>query len=154
MRIPVPTNKIVIFTLVGALLTTLAAGGLAAPSALNGALPGGIAESSLLTQGGSENAGSSAAQPTAAPQTPEPKENFTPAVETRVASQQDSSTPLTPTPTAVAQTPTPNPNFTPAVQNKPSSEYQDHDDEEDEEDEEDEYDRAGDHDEEDEEDDE
>ena len=74
VRIPVPKNKLVAFTLAGALLTTIVAGGLA--------IPGGG-----LTQAGEqadspETSASDASQQVAA-DAPTPNQNFTPAVQTQ-----------------------------------------------------------------------
>jgi len=73
VRNPVPANKLVAFTLAGALLTTVVAGALAAP--IDG-----------ITQSGGQTDQSSTA-PDAAPQiaqdAPTPNQDFTPAVQTR-----------------------------------------------------------------------
>ncbi|MFB6092965.1 MAG: hypothetical protein ABEK02_08155 [Haloquadratum sp.] len=152
MRVPVPTNKIVLFTLAGALLTAAVAGGLAYPSALDGTLPAEVTESGLAQIGTEQDRSASATQEAATPQTPpKPNENFTPAVQTRVVSggdtDGDSPSRSTPSPTVTGRTPTPNPNFTPSVKTRSSSgyedekeEYEEHEDEEEEhEDEEEEH---------------
>lgn len=71
MRIPVPNNKLVAFTLVGALLTTVVAGALAVP---------GIGLAQIGEPADSD--GASASRQSAA-DAPEPNENFTPAVQTQ-----------------------------------------------------------------------
>lgn len=80
MRIPVPTNKLVAFTLVGALLTAIVAVGLAGP--LTG-----------LTQSGEQagQAGSTNADPPqqVAADAPTPNQNFTPAVQTQSEHEED-----------------------------------------------------------------
>jgi hypothetical protein len=72
MRLPIPKNKLVAFTLAGALLTAVIAGGLAFP------IPG-------VTAG--DTAGDSGTQSTGAPQSatdaPTPNQDFTPAVQTQ-----------------------------------------------------------------------
>lgn len=70
MRIPVPNNRLVAFTLAGGLLTMLVATGLAFPGLVG------------LTESASEAAGTDtdATQQVAA-DGPEPNQNFTPAVE-------------------------------------------------------------------------
>ena len=73
MRVPVPTNRLVAFTLVGALLTAVVAGGLAFP----GLVPGLTAES----PGEATSADTDTQQLAAA--APEPNQNFTPDVQTR-----------------------------------------------------------------------
>lgn len=74
MRIPVPTNQLVAFTLAGALLTALVAGGLAFPGlGLGQAVDG---------PSGSTGAGTNATQQTAA-DAPQPNQDFTPAVQTQ-----------------------------------------------------------------------
>ncbi|MFB6184691.1 MAG: hypothetical protein ABEI96_09075 [Haloarculaceae archaeon] len=68
MRSPLPTNRLVALTLVGALLTTIVAVGLV--------LPGfGLAEST--------DAGGATTQQAAAGDVPTPNQNFTPAVQTQ-----------------------------------------------------------------------
>lgn len=74
VRIPVPNNKLVAFTLVGALLTAGIAGALAFPG-------GGLAQSGEQTDSASAPT-SDAAQQVAA-DAPTPNENFTPEVQTR-----------------------------------------------------------------------
>lgn len=74
MRIPVPTNKLVAFTLAGALLTMVVAGGLAVPG-LGLASPSDTASAATGTNG-------SVAQQVAA-DAPTPNQNFTPAVQTQ-----------------------------------------------------------------------
>lgn len=73
MRLPIPKNEIVAFTLAGALLTAVIAGGLAFP------IPG-------VTAPG-DTAGDSGTQSTDAPQSaadvPTPNQDFTPAVQTQ-----------------------------------------------------------------------
>jgi|AntDeeMetageno51_2_1112566.scaffolds.fasta_scaffold00051_29 hypothetical protein len=66
MRIPVPTNRLVAFTLAGALLTMVVAAGLAVPG-----LGPGPAESPSDTS-----------RTDLAPDAPQPNENFTPDVQT------------------------------------------------------------------------
>lgn len=71
MRLPIPNNRLVAFTLAGALLTALVAGGLAFPGLLGGSGPGDASD------GGA---------PAASPQTtdvPTPNPDFTPAVQTQ-----------------------------------------------------------------------
>lgn len=65
MRLPIPKNRLVALTLVGALLTTVVAAGLAVP----GALSGDDAQTAQNAAGLSDDA-------------PTPNENFTPAVST------------------------------------------------------------------------
>ena len=74
MRIPVPNNRLVAFTLVGALLTTVVAVGLAVPG-----LGFGLGADSPGEAIGTENA---ASQQIAA-DAPEPNQDFTPAVQTQ-----------------------------------------------------------------------
>jgi len=74
MRIPVPNNKLVAFTLAGALLTTIVAGGLAIPG-------GGLAQAGEQADS-PETPASNASQQVAA-DTPTPNQNFTPAVQTQ-----------------------------------------------------------------------
>ena len=71
MRIPVPNNKLIAFTLVGALLTAGVAGALALPGS-------GLAQVGEPT----DSKGISASQQSAA-DAPTPNENFTPAVQTQ-----------------------------------------------------------------------
>lgn len=74
MRVPVPKNRLVAFTLAGAVLTAVVAGGLAFP------IPG-------VTQSGGPGDGSgdpaSAETPQAVADAPTPNGEFTPAVQTR-----------------------------------------------------------------------
>jgi hypothetical protein len=72
MRIPIPNNKLVAFTLVGALLTAGVAGALAFPG-------GGLAQSGDQTDSASATT-SDAAQQVAA-DAPTPNQNFTPEVQ-------------------------------------------------------------------------
>ncbi|MFB6096010.1 MAG: hypothetical protein ABEJ74_01315 [Haloferacaceae archaeon] len=127
MRIPVPTNKLVAFTLVGAVLTTLVAGGLAFPGALDRI---GLSDATGASPTPTSDGGASVAT------TPAPNPGFTPAVQTRYrtpVSDQGAAT-SAPAPTATPPaTPTPNPNFTPAVQSQSTSrgeheEYEEEDD--------------------------
>ncbi|WP_049935311.1 hypothetical protein [Haloplanus natans] len=74
MRVPVPTNKLVAFTLAGALLTVVVAGGLALPG-------GGLAQAGAQSDTPSPTA-SNASQQVAAG-APTPNRDFTPAVQTR-----------------------------------------------------------------------
>jgi len=74
MRIPIPNNKLVAFTLVGALLTAGVAGALAFPG-------GGLAQSGEQTSSASAPA-SNASQQVAA-DAPTPNQNFTPGVQTQ-----------------------------------------------------------------------
>jgi hypothetical protein len=74
MRIPIPNNKLVAFTLVGALLTAGIAGALAMPG-------GGLAQSGDQTSSASATA-SDASQQVAA-DAPTPNQNFTPEVQTQ-----------------------------------------------------------------------
>ncbi|WP_311170546.1 hypothetical protein [Halobellus ordinarius] len=69
MRVPVPTNRLVAFTLLGALLTALVAGGLAFPGL------GLVTDSSGLAPGDSGGTQQVAGD------APEPNQNFTPAVQ-------------------------------------------------------------------------
>ncbi|WP_324666177.1 hypothetical protein [Haloarcula sediminis] len=73
MRIPIPNNKLVAFTLVGALLTTGIAGALA--------MPGGLAQSGAQTT--SANATTSDASQQVAADAPTPNQNFSPEVQTQ-----------------------------------------------------------------------
>lgn len=74
MRLPVPNNKLVAFTLAGALLTAIVAGALAVP--IDGLTQsGGQADQSGLTA-------SDASQQVAA-DAPTPNQNFTPAIQTQ-----------------------------------------------------------------------
>ncbi|MDQ2074529.1 hypothetical protein RBH20_18535 [Haloarcula sp. H-GB4] len=74
MRIPVPNNKLVAFTLASALLTAIVAGGLAMPGVGFG-----------QTGGQSDSSGTSAsdASQQVAADTPTPNQEFTPAVQTQ-----------------------------------------------------------------------
>jgi len=74
VRIPIPNNKLVAFTLVGALLTAGVAGLLAMPG-------GGLAQSGEQTDSAS-TAPSDASQQVA-DDAPTPNQNFTPAVQTQ-----------------------------------------------------------------------
>jgi hypothetical protein len=80
MRMPVPTNKLVAFTLIGALLTTVVAGALAAPG-------GGIAGFADGTNGTDVGEGTGS-QVTSA-DAPTPNENFTPEVQTSSAYEEE-----------------------------------------------------------------
>ncbi|MFB6102500.1 MAG: hypothetical protein ABEJ73_08025 [Haloplanus sp.] len=73
MRIPIPTNRLVAFTLAGAVLTMVVAGGLAVPGLL------GQESSSTDTAPGT----TSTASPQVADDAPTPNRNFTPAVQTQ-----------------------------------------------------------------------
>ncbi len=74
MRLPVPNNKLVAFTLAGALLTAGVAGALAMPG-------GGLAQVGEQT----DSSGSTASNPSqqAAADTPTPNQEFTPDVQTQ-----------------------------------------------------------------------
>ncbi|MFD1633100.1 hypothetical protein ACOZ4L_12155 [Haloplanus ruber] len=74
MRIPLPNNKLVAFTLAGALLTAVVAGGLAMPGV-------GLGQAG----GDSDSPGTPAsdASQQAAADAPTPNEDFTPAVQTQ-----------------------------------------------------------------------
>jgi len=72
MRIPVSNNKLVAFTLAGALLTVVVAEALA--------MPGGLAQAG--EQGDSPEASTSDASQRVAADAPMPNQNFTPAVQT------------------------------------------------------------------------
>ncbi|WP_318570991.1 hypothetical protein [Salinigranum marinum] len=74
MRIPVPNNKLVAFTLAGALLTTVVAGALAMPG-------GGLAQAG--EQGDSPGTSTSDASQQVAADAPTPNQDFTPAVQTQ-----------------------------------------------------------------------
>jgi len=74
MRIPVPNNKLVAFTLAGALLTAVVAGGLALP---------GVGLGQAGEQADSPGTPTPDAQQQVAADTPTPNENFTPAVQTQ-----------------------------------------------------------------------
>lgn len=73
MRVPVPTNKLVAFTLAGALLTMIVAGGLAVPG-LGLASPGDSASAPAGTNGSGQQVAADA---------PTPNQDFTPAVQTQ-----------------------------------------------------------------------
>ena len=73
MRLPIPKNKLVAFTLAGALLSAVIAGGLAFP------IPGVTAPGDTGSDSGTESTGA----PQAAADAPTPNEDFTPAVQTR-----------------------------------------------------------------------
>ena len=72
MRLPIPKNKLVAFTLAGALLTAVIAGGLAFP------IPGVTAGDT-----GSDSGTQSTGAPQAAADAPTPNQDFTPAVQTQ-----------------------------------------------------------------------
>jgi len=74
MRIPVPNNKLVAFTLAGALLTAVVAGALAMPG-------GGLAQAG--EQGDSPGTSTSEASQQVAADAPTPNQDFTPAVQTQ-----------------------------------------------------------------------
>ncbi|MEF8777402.1 MAG: hypothetical protein V5A36_00680 [Natronomonas sp.] len=74
MRIPVPNNRLVAFTLVGALLTTVVAVGLAAPGLGFGLGTDSPGEAVGTESGASEQIAADA---------PEPNQDFTPAVQTQ-----------------------------------------------------------------------
>jgi hypothetical protein len=74
MNVPVPNNRLVAFTLTGALLTTIVAGGLAFPG-LGLASPGDTISMGPGTIGGDTQQAVSNA--------PTPNQRFTPAVQTR-----------------------------------------------------------------------
>jgi len=74
MRIPVPDNKLVAFTLAGALLTAVVAGALALPG-------GGLAQAG--EQGDSPGTSASDASQQVAADAPTPNQDFTPAVQTQ-----------------------------------------------------------------------
>ena len=79
MRVPVPTNRLVAFTLAGALLTAVVAGGLA--------FPGLIPEVSTDSPGDATSADTDATQRLAA-DAPEPNQAFTPDVQTQSSSEE------------------------------------------------------------------
>ncbi len=79
MRVPVPTNRLVAFTLAGALLTAVVAGGLA--------FPGLIPEVSTDSPGDATSADTDATQRLAA-DAPEPNQDFTPDVQTQSSSEE------------------------------------------------------------------
>jgi hypothetical protein len=70
MRIPVPNNKLVAFTLAGALLTAIVAGGLAIPG-------------DGLAQADSSSSNASDVSQEVAADAPTPNQEFTPAVQTQ-----------------------------------------------------------------------
>jgi len=74
MRIPVPNNKLVAFTLAGALLTAIVAGGLAMPSI-------GLGQDG--EKSGSPGTSASDASQQVADDAPTPNQNFTPEVQTQ-----------------------------------------------------------------------
>ena len=74
MRVPAPTNKLVAFTLAGALLTAIVAGALAMPG-------GGLTQSGELADPAGTTT-SDASQQVAA-DAPTPNQDFTPAVQTQ-----------------------------------------------------------------------
>ncbi|AGN02850.1 hypothetical protein L593_14555 [Salinarchaeum sp. Harcht-Bsk1] len=74
MRVPVPKNKLVAFTLIGALLTAGVAGALALPG-------GGLAQAG--EQPDSPGSTASEASQQAASDAPTPNQDFTPAVQTQ-----------------------------------------------------------------------
>lgn len=76
MRLPVPNNRLVAFTLVGALLTTLVAGGLAFPGLGLGQPADQISDDT----NGPQQAGADA---------PTPNQDFTPAVQTQSGYDED-----------------------------------------------------------------
>lgn len=73
MNIPIPNNRLVAFTLVGALLTTVVAGGLAFPG-LGLATTGDTASEPTGTNGSGQQLAADA---------PTPNQDFTPAVQTQ-----------------------------------------------------------------------
>ena len=77
MRVPVPTNRLVAFTLAGALLTAVVAGGLAFPGLVPGVSPD--------SPGDATSADTDATQRLAA-DAPEPNQDFTPDVQTQSSS--------------------------------------------------------------------
>ena len=79
MRVPVPTNRLVAFTLAGALLTAVVAGGLAFP----GLIPGVSTDS----PGDATSADTDVTQRLAA-DAPEPNQDFTPDVQTQSSSEE------------------------------------------------------------------
>ena len=74
MRIPIPNNKLVAFTLIGALLTAGIAGALAMPG-------GGLAQSGEQTDSASDTTTDTSQQ--VAADAPTPNQNFTPEVQTQ-----------------------------------------------------------------------
>ena len=73
MRLPIPKNKLVAFTLAGALLTAVIAGGLAFP------IPGVTAPGNTAGDSGTQSTGA----PQSAADAPTPNQDFTPAVQTQ-----------------------------------------------------------------------
>ena len=73
MRLPIPKNKLVAFTLAGALLTAVIAGGLAFP------IPGVTAPGDTAGDSGTQSTGA----PQSAADAPTPNQDFTPAVQTQ-----------------------------------------------------------------------
>lgn len=80
MHLPVPNNKLVAFTLAGALLTAIVAGALAIPGQ-------GLAQMSETDEPASPG-GSNASQQTAA-DAPTPNQEFTPSVQTQSGYEDD-----------------------------------------------------------------
>ncbi|MFD1687515.1 hypothetical protein [Halobellus litoreus] len=80
MRVPVPKNKLVAFTLVGALLTAGVAGALA--------LPGGGLAQAVEQPNSPDTPASDPSQQTAA-DAPTPNQDFTPAVQTQTGYEDD-----------------------------------------------------------------
>ncbi|MDT3437669.1 hypothetical protein [Haloarcula sp. 1CSR25-25] len=76
MRLPVPNNRLVAFTLVGALLTTLVAGGLAFPGLGLGQAADPVSDDT----NGPQQVGADA---------PTPNQDFTPAVQTQSGYDED-----------------------------------------------------------------
>ncbi|WP_123538409.1 hypothetical protein [Halosimplex salinum] len=74
MRVPVPTNKLVAFTLAGALLTAIVAGALAVPG-------GGLSQAGERTDSAGTTVSNASQQVDA--DAPTPNQEFTPAVQTR-----------------------------------------------------------------------
>ena len=73
MRLPIPKNKLVAFTLAGALLTAVIAGGLAFP------IPGVTAPGDTAGDSGTQSTGA----PQSAADAATPNQDFTPAVQTQ-----------------------------------------------------------------------
>ena len=73
MRLPIPKNRLVAFTLAGALLTAVIAGGLAFP------IPGVTAPGDTAGDSGTQSTGA----PQSAADAPTPNQDFTPAVQTQ-----------------------------------------------------------------------
>jgi hypothetical protein len=80
MRVPVPTNKLVAFTLAGALLTAVVAGALALPG-------GGLAQAGDHPASPATTASDTPQQ--VAGDAPTPNQNFTPAVQTQSGYEDD-----------------------------------------------------------------